>query len=296
MEIEAQKKNLLGTQIEIKLPGKFSYFFPKCFSRLLEIENNYSRFIENSQLSFLNNNLGKWQNASSEFIFLLKKAAELNSATEGHFDITLKTALDSLGYDKNYSFRKKTIFQNPLRQAAAILRGNILIDEKNKKALLNKQIDFGGFGKGFALDEISSLLEKNKIFHYYINAGGDIMAKSAPGEKEWQILLEHPDDSSRAIGKIPLNGMALAASAPNRRKWGDSHHLLNAKKRSPQNDSKCVFCLAKTGLEADAYATAIFCAGFKEGISLSKKLPIQILLVSAQNRVYKSSRFGAEMF
>ncbi|PIT83920.1 hypothetical protein COU37_05540 [Candidatus Micrarchaeota archaeon CG10_big_fil_rev_8_21_14_0_10_45_29] len=296
MEIESQKKNLLGTQIEIKLPGKFSYFFPKCFSRLREIENNYSRFIENSQLSSLNNNLGKWQTASSEFIFLLKKAAELNSTTEGHFDIALKTALDSLGYDKNYSFKKNKKTESPLHRAASFLQGNICIDEKNSKVLLNKQIDFGGFGKGFALDEVASLLEKNNIFHYYINAGGDIMAKSAPDEKEWQILLEHPDDDSRALGKISLNGEALAASAPNRRKWGSAHHLLNAKTGIPQNNAKCIFCLAKTGIEADAYATAIFCAGFEEGISLSKKLPVQILFVSAQNKVYKSEKFGAEIF
>lgn len=60
--------------------------------------------------------------------------------------------------------------------------------------------------------------------------------------------------------------------------------------------NKAIFIVAKTGIEADAYATAIFCAGFEEGIALSQKLPVQVLLVSSKNRMYQSPGFGAKLF
>ncbi len=75
----------------------------------------------------------------------------------------------------------------------------------------------------------------------------------------------------------------LQASAPNRRKWGKFHHLLNA---------KAIFVIAKTGIEADGYATA----GFKEGIELSKKLPVEMLLISSENKMYQSKGVEAKIF
>ncbi|MFA5929599.1 MAG: FAD:protein FMN transferase, partial [Candidatus Micrarchaeia archaeon] len=174
--------------------------------------------------------------------------------------------------------------------------GNIRVDTKLGRVLLNKEIDFGGFGKGFALDRVSSLLEGHGVSHYCINAGGDIFARRGDGESPWEILLEHPDDPSRAIGKVPIDNCSIAASAPNRRKWGEFHHLLNAKTGKPAKGVKAVFAIAKTGIEADAYATALFTAGFEEGIALSSRLPVEALIISSQDKMFQSKGFKAELF
>jgi thiamine biosynthesis lipoprotein len=308
MDIVARTEELLGSAIEIKLPRQHSSLFPKCFAEMKRIEDAYSRFIPNSELSRLNCHLGSWQDASEELISLLVLAKEFRQKTDGNFDITLKAVLDGIGYDKDYSFQKKqggdglaAMLRSALppiqtgfaRQAYG---GAVQIDVQKGRVQLSKEIDFGGFGKGFALDRVAALLETNGIFHYYLNAGGDIFAKSAQGQAPWEILLEHPDDPSRAIGKISLNGKSIAGSAPNRRKWGDSHHLINAKTLKPAQGTKAIFVIAKTGIEADAYATALFTAGFEEGISLSRRLPLEMLSISSTNKMYKSPGFGAELF
>ncbi len=306
MELVAKSISALGTSIEIKLPIANSALFPLCFGEISRIEDQFSRFKDSSELSKLNRNLGKWQTASEEMLYLLSKALDFFSKTDGNFDITLKSALDNLGYDKDYSFKVKDGMESlplpPIQQlSSSPIEPNkppsILIDSNNSIVFLNKEIDFGGFGKGYALDKASALLERNGVFHYYINAGGDIKSRKSKDGEPWTIILEHPDDPEMAIGTIELNNQSLAASAPNRRKWGDGlHHLLNAKTHLPAMDVKAIFIVAKTGIESDAYATALFTAGFEEAISLSKTLPVEMLIVSSQNKMFKSDGFDAKLF
>ena len=295
METASQKKTLLGTEVEIQVPARHSSLFSQCFGEISRIENEYSRFLQNSKLSLANSRLGKWQAVSPEFFFLIKKSLEFSKNTAGSFDITVKSALEDLGY-KNPSMPKNPDEKNPLLGIRRALEGKILLDEKNSRILLNSQIDFGGLGKGFAIDRAAQILGKNKISRYCINAGGDLYAKSDPGESEWEILLEHPDDSSRAIGKIKLNSKSLAASAPNKRKWGNSHHLIDPKTQKSAQGAKCIFVLANSAIEADAYATALFVCGFEKGIELSKTLPVEILFASNEGKMYQSPGFDAEIF
>ncbi len=287
---------LLGTKIEMQLPRQHASLFPECFAEMGRIENAYSRFLPGSELSLLNSHLGQWQDATDEFISLLSQAEDFRKETGGNFDITIKAALDSLGYDAEYSFVPKPKAGVGLLGLVRGLAGSILLDRKRGRVLLNKEIDFGGFGKGFALDQAGRLLEARGVSHYYINAGGDIFARRGEGEAPWEILLEHPDDPSLAIGKVAIDNRSIAASAPNRRKWGEFHHLLNAKTGKPATGVKAVFAIAKTGIAADAYATALFTAGFEEGIALSGKLPVEALIISSQGRMFQSKGFGAELF
>ncbi|NUN11357.1 FAD:protein FMN transferase [Candidatus Micrarchaeota archaeon] len=284
MENLSKSKQVLGTIVEIKLPLHAEDLFNPCFKELERIEKTYSRFLEESELSKLNNSLGKEVSVSDEMFFLLEKAVGFNTSTKGNFDVTLKEDLDALGYDKNYSFKEKAKKQNTEK--------GILL--KNGKVFLNQEIDFGGFGKGFALDKISELLDEQGVTHYYINAGGDIYAKS--DLEDWLVLLEHPDNEQKSIGVISLNGKAIAASAPNKRKWGRHHHLLNARTRLPANEMKAVFVLAETGLQADAFATALFTAGFQEATDLTEKLPLEALLVSNQDKMFKTPGFKVKFF
>jgi thiamine biosynthesis lipoprotein len=294
MELTARSEQVLGTTIEVKVPAEAGWFLPDCFTELKRIEAAFSRFLDDSELSKMNSRLGEWQACSAEMAFLLSKAVEINRATDGNFDITLKNALENLGYDREYSFVPKASSgaddspQSPQ---------DVQVDLEGNRVKLLKQVEFGGFGKGYALDCVSNLLLKNGVEHYYINAGGDIYAKKGAGGDDWVVLLEHPDDRERAIGTLKLDGLSIAASAPNRRKWaGDKHHLLNARTRLPAQGVKAIFVTAKAGLEADAYATAIFTAGFDEGIALFRKLPVEVLMVSSEDKMFKSPGFAGELF
>jgi len=294
MEFESEKREMLGSVIEIKLPAGRADLFADCFGEISRIENEYSRFLDSSRLAAMNRSLGLWFDVPEEMIFLLEKAEEIKKKTLGNFDITLKSELDRLGYDKDYTFKEKPGGKSGLVSRIVEKTANsVFIDKKKGRAMIRKEIDFGGLGKGYCLDRVADILRKKNAGDFCINAGGDIYAQ---GESPWEILLEHPDDPKRVIGKIQLNGRSIACSAPNRRRWGKYHHLINAKTKMPQDSVKCIFVLASTGLEADAFATALFTAGFLDGIELAMKLPVEILAVSSENKMYRSPGFECEIF
>lgn len=291
MDLVSKTENLLGTVFEIKLLKKDSDFFHLCFLELKRIEKEYSRFLDDSLLSRVNSSLNKWVQVTDEFIYLLDLADEFKKNSNGNFDITVKSILDNLGYDKNYSFKEKqTFFSFPS------FGSSIEINRSKKQVLLRKEIDFGGFGKGYAIDRIASILNSNKITHYYINGGGDIYSKKDPLLDAWEILLEHPDDPNKALGKIKLDSASIAGSSPNHRKWGEHHHIINMKTKKSAKGVKAIFILAKNATDADAFATALFSAGFEEGIEISKELDIEILIVSDRNKMYKSPGFEIEFY
>lgn len=297
-----RSKELFGSMVWIKLPKEHKSMFKPAFSELERIEHEFSRFISNSQLFYLNQNLGKWQSASDELLSLVLRAEEFYKLTYGRFDITVKEYLDELGYDENYSFRpksKQSLLQSAFRHIFRQPFSRPIVDLQKGKIFLRKPIDFGGLGKGYAIDRIAWLFEKSKISHYCINAGGDIYAKRDSSFHPWIILLEHPDDEESAIGQLELDGLAIAGSAPNRRKWGENgtlHHLIDARTGKPAIGVKAVFVLAKTAIEADAYSTAIFTCGFEGGIALSRRLPIELISISAENKLYISPGFPAKLF
>jgi thiamine biosynthesis lipoprotein len=71
--------------------------------------------------------------------------------------------------------------------------------------------------------------------------------------------LEHPYDTTKAIGTLPMGSGALCASASNRRAWGDGlHHVLDGTTGAPVRTVVATWALADSAMEADALATALF--------------------------------------
>lgn len=300
MEFISKKQEALGSQIEIFLPKTTknnNKIFDSCFEELLRIQNKFSRFNENSNLNKLNKNLNRWQKIDEEFLYLIKKSLEIQKNTDRYFDITLKSTLENLGYDQTYSFQKKKIsnFLKIKSKIKFLFFSQVKINEKQSEIYLRKEIEFGGIGKGYALDKVYDIINRNNVKNFLINAGGDIRCKSN-GEKEWIILLQHPNDLNKVIGEININNLAIAGSAPSYRKWNSNHHLINPKTNLPQKSVKSIFVLANTGLEADTYATALFVSGFENAIKISKKLNLEILVISSENKIYKSDNFNVKLY
>jgi len=297
----SEKKDVFGSFLEIFLPENYfkTDILDKCFQEAQRIQNKYSRFDDNSYLNKLNSNLNKWQDIDKETLVLIKKSLEIQKKTNGYFDITINETLENLGYDKNYTFKgkKNYLMKKKIINLVHSFLPKIKIDEINLKLYLRKKIDFGGFGKGYALDNIYTILNSNNIKDFLINAGGDIRCKSTT--KDWISYLAHPVDKTKIIGEIKINNLTLVGSAPTYRHWGENnefHHLINPKNNKSQNEVKCIFILGDEGLYLDSMSTALFVSGYKNAISFSKKLNLNILIISNKNEIYKSYNFNAILY
>ena len=69
------------------------------------------------------------------------------------------------------------------------------------------QIDLGGMAKGYLIDEVVSLLRKEKVPQALINAGGEIFALG----KETKVGVRHPREET-LLGYIIIKDEAVSTS------------------------------------------------------------------------------------
>lgn len=316
---------LLGSKIFILLPQSCpNEVVNKCYEECLRIDDWYSRFKEHNTLSILNDNLHEWQEIDDELIYLFSKAKEFEENTYGAFTLHTKNILEKWGYDSSYNLekledeyeliedieRRETLTnkkKNKENSRQSLIKkilniknkkdknqGSFELDVNNSSVLLNSAIEFGGLGKGYALDNMVKICEKFKVGDFLINAGGDLYAKSK-SNKGFEILLENPKDTSKSLGIIKVNKFALASSSSNRRRWKNVHHLIEPSTQTPANNMIATYVQSKNGIDADAYATALFVLGFEDAKIIASKLDIEALLISKNNSIWKTKKFKCEL-
>lgn len=350
-----ERQNVLGTVVRIvvvdaqTLPAKKAV--QEAFAECQRLDLEYSRFRKNNQLTELNAKINVWQEVNPELYFLLEQGLEITKKTGGAFTLGVKTLLENWGYDAEYSLKPSVAarveagqpesaqfefggqeVQNP---AGKILRdvapgAPILPYELSapNKVKLFMPIELGGLGKGYALD---LMVEKLKDFlNVCIDAGGDLYAKGFSemsdstqhgASKKWEILFEHPNDVTMAMGRVSVDGFFLAASNPLKRRWKvkaeeaksgamEYHHLVDPISKKPADKMQAVYTQAKIGLLADAYSTALFVMGFDRAKELLSSMqgaqpkkylenPVQVveaMLVSPKGEIFKTSGFKGELF
>ncbi len=150
----------------------------------------------------------------------------------------------------------------------------------------------GWSGKGYLVDIISRLLIEQSIAEYCINAGGDIYHYSA-SHATLSVGLEHPDDSTLAVGVVKLGNQAMCASAPNRRVWGAYHHILDPRSLKSPSHIKAVWTVAGLTMVADGLATALF---FVPPKTLQAAFEFEYLIIHSDDSFSKSASFPARLF
>lgn len=214
-----------------------------------EYEAKYSRFKSDSLISKLNQER-KLENPDEACRTLLGYGKQLYLRTNTRFNMLTGHIQEARGYDASYSFTahdpEKLTPGNPIT--------DLLISE-DKIELMYGNVDIGGYGKGYLIDELVKLLQGEFSLHYFlINGGGDMYATSKNGEPI-EIYLEHPTEPGKYIQKTTLINKGFAASSPFKRIWNTenktySHIITNA--NVPQVAS---FVKADTARDADAFAT-----------------------------------------
>jgi len=128
-----------------------------------EMEKQFSRFHNDSELSKLNQSAGQEFRASLLLYEIVEAALSSARLTGGIFDPTILPNLIAAGYDRSFELikrsRKKTITnQNPSRHTWQ----DILMDPKTHSIYLPEgyNLDLGGIGKGWTVDLASQNLDE----------------------------------------------------------------------------------------------------------------------------------------
>jgi FAD:protein FMN transferase len=179
------------------------------------IEMKYSRYRSTSVLSKINQAAGGDAiTVDEETASLLNFAGQLWRMSDGLFDATsgvLRQAWD---------FKTAQIpSQEKLRQVLSCIGWSDVHLSAHKFGLPRKgmELDFGGFGKEYAVDRAAAILQQHGIAHALVNLGGDIHALGCHGlpemnEQAWKVEVLHPRKANALLAGIDVYGGGLATS------------------------------------------------------------------------------------
>ncbi|MDD2916654.1 MAG: FAD:protein FMN transferase [Candidatus Gracilibacteria bacterium] len=263
-----ETRKLLGTSIEVrvvsedpKTPERIGYVFDYFSS----VEQEFSRFLPDSDLSLLNRH--KKMSVSKRFLELMYLSKKMYAETDGFFNPLVSVA--KLGYRNSFEQGKFEAAEGVVNtdfDAVRITDDVITLEP-------GQALDFGGIGKGWAVDKGSELLRLFGYDNFFINAGGDIYASGnrESSKNGWIIGIENPF-TEEVIASIVLQDAAIATSGSYKRKWDMNqqayHHLINPKTLGNEHAIVSVTLISPECARCDGFTKSVFNAPVSEGIRL----------------------------
>jgi thiamine biosynthesis lipoprotein len=238
--------NAMATVFEVIIIHKDARYAEQAawaaFGELDKIEQQLSRFIENSDISRINNlTVNQPLQLGLEAFECLQLCVSLGDLTDGAFDITVGALKDS-------RFNKNIIMQTGLHL--------IKLNEEEHTVQLptsGVQIDLGGIGKGYAIDQMAKLLSDWSIDTALINGGcSSVMALGRPHNTEgWHLTLSNPTNRRQTLADLYLQNRAVSGSGLLK-----GVHIIAPATTQPVKDKRAAWAYASTAATADALSTA----------------------------------------
>ncbi len=183
------------------------------------VEQKFSRYRDDSVLHEIHSARGRAVTVDEETTGLLNFAAQCYQLSDGLFDITSGILRKAWVFDGSDNMPSSQQVQDLLP-----LIGWSKLDWRAPLLTLPEgmQIDFGGFGKEYAVDRAARLLAEyliaqHKEIAFLLNFGGDLCASGPPGNRQhWTVGVESIGGSAQSV-VVQLKHGGLATSGDARR-------------------------------------------------------------------------------
>lgn len=263
-------------------------------------EAKYSRFRPDSLVSRINAAAGSaWTAVDADMEQLLKLCDTLFFLTQGILD---PTALPLIRL-WNYKAERPVIPTVEQIAAAKQLVGWQKVQREPGRVFLPQAgmaLDFGGFGKEYAVDIVAQLALDHGITDALVDFGHDLRALGKPpGRPAWHIGLENPARPGATDGSIALAGSRGVASSGdylrqftvNGRRFG---HIVDPRTGWPVANGCCqATAIVGTCLHAGILSTTAFVLGVPKGIEFIQSFPrAEGLLVTERARAQTRGFFN----
>jgi FAD:protein FMN transferase len=245
-----------------------------------QFEARYSRFRPDSIVSRINRDAGShWVDVDAEMEQMLDICAALHAMTGGILDATSGPLLRLWDYHQPAAV---------LPTAARIAEARELVgwDKVQRKPgkvflpLAGMALDFGGWGKEWAVDAVAQMASAFGVESVLVDFGHDIRAIGAPpGRPAWHVGLEDPANPGSHRGSVALfSGKGIASSGDyqrgftrNGRRYG---HIVDPRTGEPvAHDCRQVTIVADSCFQAGILSTTAFVLGPKAGLEFIQRFP-----------------------
>lgn len=270
--------------------------------RMRELEQRWTRFSPDSELSRLNAARGSAIVVSACTRALVGHLVEAWDATDGAFDPTLLPALVGRGYRNSVLDPARTT-EVPNGARARIALDDVDVDDLRRTVRLPRDatIDAGGLGKGLAADLVVAELLDRGAEGAMVEIGGDLRVAGRPPSGEvWRVSVEAPSTAMATgpIAVVELVEGGVATSSRAFRRWrtdegAEAHHLIDPRTRAPA-DRGVLAVTAVTGTAAwsEAFAKVPFVRDEPDALALLERESVAALVVRDDGRASTTSAWS----
>ena len=271
----------------------------KCFEMAATYENMFSRTIEDSDVSKINNADGEFVEVHEDTIELLEYGLKYCELSCGAFDITVGALSDTWDFKNNTGIIPD---EDLIAGALDTVDYHNIVIQGNTVALTNPNamIDLGAIAKGYIADKMKECLLENGVSSAIINLGGNVLlvGSNTDGSK-FQIGIQKPfDETGTAIAAVEIQDCSLVSSGIYERYFElDNtiyHHLLNTDTGYPiENGLYGVTIISEKSVDGDALSTTVFALGLEDGMALIESLEnTEAIFVTDEMEIISSSGIG----
>ncbi len=275
-------------------------FLADALTWLETFEKKYSRFIPDSEVSQINAAAGvEWVKVDHHMEHILDLIDNLHGMTEGILDPTMLPLINVWDWKTVHTqLPDENLIQDALKLTGwgKVQRkpGAIFLPEKGMS------LDFGGFGKEFAVDHVTRIAYQNGISNALIDLGQDLFAIGGNGVHPfWHVGIRDGRNKDRCIGGLAVSGFAVSSSGNYER--GFEHdgvrygHILDPRTGWPVSNGMCsVTALAPSCLQAGVMSTTVYILGRKDGIAFAKRSPDIEVCVQDERGTEKTPGFMSQ--
>jgi thiamine biosynthesis lipoprotein len=273
----------MGTLVRIQLyaadAGRADAGFRAGFHRIAQLDAALSDYRADSEVNRLcRSTMGKPVNVSADLFVVLAAARQLAEETDGAFDVTLGpvTALWRQA-------RQEHRLPAPDALREALQRSgyrNLHLDTAARTVTLDQagmRLDLGGIGKGYAADAALAVLAQLGIRRALVAASGDLaIGDSPPGRSGWSIGIDSLKRPAAGFARVmELCDAAVSTSgdtAQNLEIGGVRYsHIVDPATGMGLTRTITVTVVARRGIDADSWSTALSVLGPQRGIPLIGK-------------------------
>jgi len=287
----------VAVTVEDRSAGRAEEAVGRAFDEMERVAALLTRFETGSAVGLLNTD-GRLACPPAELQVVLTRALEVHRLSGGAFDPTVAPLVDL--YQLHFAAHGGPPDEAELRDVREIVgaRGLRFEDDRLSFDRTGMALTLDGIAKGYIVDRMVETLAACGVRHALVNAGGDVRALGSRADgRPWRVGVQDPRRPDALVETIDLADAAVATSGDYVR-FHDverryHHTVVPATGRSPEAIAS-VTVRARTAMDADALATAVFALGAEPGAKLlaAAGAPAEALVLTRDGGRHATARWA----
>jgi thiamine biosynthesis lipoprotein len=289
---QARGRHLMGTRLLVETEGGGDAAIEAAFDEVARLEQVLSNWRADSELSRLNAGAADGPVRCSPDLFAAVGAAlAWAERTSGAFDPTVEPLVRRLGLrdpaDRLPGFSPPADADD----ASPVVGWRLVRLGTGREVRFTRPgvgLDFGGIGKGIALDAAARVLAAKGAVRARLDFGGQVLFAGRAPAGGWRLDLSDPSDRARALDVLSVRGGSVSTSGNQERSVRGASapigHILDPRTGRPALFAGSVTVRADDATSADALSTALFVMGPERGLRWAAEQGIDVLFLSRDGR------------